>query len=242
VDPERRPLKRNPQSIIRGLLHLPCGTTGNLCGLSAGDYSSQRLGKSNVLPLVNERRACLITNLCHSGSRAATRLRGDLVDFGLIHSRSTSALLQPLLFRGGGDGEFGFSVCQHGPQRDSEGNERLVEIGGAIYGGQCACVSEERVARPSAMFLRWIVVFGALACVALPSAASEHRSREVTREFQREHPCPSTGANLRRLPRLPEGSHRAARRGGPDAVWNLQWQTIAAAKIKDRREPRACGR
>ena len=26
-----------------------------------------------------------------------------------------------------------------------------------------------------------------------PLSAREYRSREVTREFQREHPCPSTG-------------------------------------------------
>jgi hypothetical protein len=28
--------------------------------------------------------------------------------------------------------------------------------------------------------------------------------------------------------------------GGPDAVWNLQWQTIADAKGKDRWERNAC--
>jgi hypothetical protein len=30
--------------------------------------------------------------------------------------------------------------------------------------------------------------------------------------------------------------------GGPDAVWNLQWQTIRDAKAKDRWELGACGR
>ena len=30
--------------------------------------------------------------------------------------------------------------------------------------------------------------------------------------------------------------------GGPDAVSNMQWQTVAAAKAKDRWEVRACGR
>jgi hypothetical protein len=30
--------------------------------------------------------------------------------------------------------------------------------------------------------------------------------------------------------------------GGPDAVSNMQWQTVAAAKAKDRWELRACGR
>jgi len=29
--------------------------------------------------------------------------------------------------------------------------------------------------------------------------------------------------------------------GGPDAVSNLQWQTIAAARAKDRGELKACG-
>ena len=43
------------------------------------------------------------------------------------------------------------------------------------------------------------IVLAALAC-CIPlmaclnaASASEHRSRAVTREFQREHPCPSTG-------------------------------------------------
>ena len=45
---------------------------GNLSGLSAGDYSSQRLGKSNVLPLVNAIRARRITNLCHRRGRSCS--------------------------------------------------------------------------------------------------------------------------------------------------------------------------
>jgi hypothetical protein len=28
--------------------------------------------------------------------------------------------------------------------------------------------------------------------------------------------------------------------GGADAVWNMQWQTVAAAKAKDRSERRGC--
>jgi hypothetical protein len=43
-----------------------------------------------------------------------------------------------------------------------------------------------------------------------PASAREHRSRKVTREFQREQPCPSTGAP-RPMPRLYQGSHHAAR-------------------------------
>jgi hypothetical protein len=38
-----------------------------------------------------------------------------------------------------------------------------------------------------------IIVAVLVAVVSTPLAAKEYRSREVTREFQREHPCPSTG-------------------------------------------------
>jgi hypothetical protein len=42
-----------------------------------------------------------------------------------------------------------------------------------------------------------------------PLSAAEYRSREVTREFQREHPCPSTGKTSGAW--LPEGSRCPAR-------------------------------
>jgi hypothetical protein len=66
-----------------------------------------------------------------------------------------------------------------------------------------------------------------------PLAARENRSREMTREFQREHPCPSTG--------LPSGACPGYRKDhvvplacrGPDTVANLQWQTIRDARAKD---------
>ena len=81
-----------------------------------------------------------------------------------------------------------------------------------------------------------------VAVAASPLAAREYRSREVTREFQREHPCPSTGktngacTGYRKDHIIPLGC------GGPDAVSNLQWQTVAAAKAKDRVERRVCAR
>jgi hypothetical protein len=106
-----------------------------------------------------------------------------------------------------------------------------------------ACESERRVARRNALFLRWIVAFGALACVALTSGASakERRSREVTREFQREHPCPSTRRTNGACPGYTKDHIKPLACGGADAVSNMQWQTIAAAKAKDRWELRTCG-
>lgn len=65
------------------------------------------------------------------------------------------------------------------------------------------------------------------------------RSREVTAEFQRENPCPSTGKTSGRCPgfikdhRCALGLHAPA---SIDSVSNLQWQTKADAAAKDRWE------
>jgi hypothetical protein len=82
-------------------------------------------------------------------------------------------------------------------------------------------------------------------CVALaPSLAlaSEHRSREVAREFQRQHPCPSTGRTTGACPGYIKDHIRALACGGPDSIENMQWQTVAAAKAKDKWERKSCGR
>jgi hypothetical protein len=75
-----------------------------------------------------------------------------------------------------------------------------------------------------------------------PIAAKEYRSREVTREFQREHPCPSTGKTSGACPGYRKDHVQSLACGGPDAVWNLKWQTIRDARVKDRWERKACGR
>ena len=63
-----------------------------------------------------------------------------------------------------------------------------------------------------------------------------HRSREVTREFQRSHPCPSTGKRSGPCPGYVKDHVRALCDGGSDSVSNMQWQTTAAGKSKDRTE------
>jgi hypothetical protein len=92
----------------------------------------------------------------------------------------------------------------------------------------------------SAAFLALIAVLAAVA--ALPAGAKEHRSREITREFQYEHPCPSTGLRLGACPGYRKDHIVPLACNGSDAVSNLQWQTIADAKAKDRWERRTCGR
>lgn len=65
---------------------------------------------------------------------------------------------------------------------------------------------------------------------------STHRSPEVRRQFQHLHPCPSTGKKYGSCPGYVVDHVIALCKGGPDRVTNMQWQSIAAAKGKDRWE------
>ena len=87
-----------------------------------------------------------------------------------------------------------------------------------------------------------IIVVVIAALLSSPLSAREYRSREVTREFQREHPCPSTGKTSGACPGYRKDHIKPLACGGSDAVSNMQWQTVAAARAKDRWELRACGR
>ena len=82
-------------------------------------------------------------------------------------------------------------------------------------------------------------------CVALVpclASASEHRSLEVKHEFQRQHPCPSTGRPTGACPGYIKDHVLPLDCGGPDTAANLQWETVAAAKAKDRWERKGCRR
>jgi hypothetical protein len=57
-----------------------------------------------------------------------------------------------------------------------------------------------------------------------------------------EHPCPPTGKTSGGCPGYPKDYIKPLACGGPDAVWNLQWQTVAEARAKDRWERKICTR
>jgi hypothetical protein len=74
------------------------------------------------------------------------------------------------------------------------------------------------------------------------AGAAEHRSSMQRAHFMKAHPCPG-GPD--------KGSTKHCRgfvvdhvvplcAGGPDRPANMQWQTIAAGKAKDRVERREC--
>ena len=62
------------------------------------------------------------------------------------------------------------------------------------------------------------------------------RSKVATRQFERSHPCPSTGRTSGGCKGYVIDHIAPLKRGGADSPSNMQWQTIEAAKAKDRIE------
>jgi hypothetical protein len=63
-----------------------------------------------------------------------------------------------------------------------------------------------------------------------------HRSAAARDEFKREHLCPSTGRPRGACPNYVIDHIKPLAIGGADAPSNMQWQTIKAAKAKDKIE------
>lgn len=82
----------------------------------------------------------------------------------------------------------------------------------------------------------------ALCVVSAGTDAKQHRSTTARHAFVKAHACPATGQH-----RLPCRGYvidhiKALACGGADAPENMQWQTVADAKAKDRWERRECGK
>jgi hypothetical protein len=79
----------------------------------------------------------------------------------------------------------------------------------------------------------------ALLFLALPADATK-RSTAARVAFAKAHACPSTGK-----PRLPCPGYvidhiKPLACGGPDKPSNMQWQTVAEGKAKDKWERKGC--
>lgn len=80
--------------------------------------------------------------------------------------------------------------------------------------------------------------------LALSSAdvdARQPRSHSAKATFQRLYHCPSTDKPRGPCPGYIIDHVIPLCAGGADDPLNMQWQTIAEAKIKDREERRQCG-
>lgn len=76
--------------------------------------------------------------------------------------------------------------------------------------------------------------------ISLPADARPQRDHKAIAAFKRENPCPSTGQRRGACPGWVVDHVKALACGGPDHPSNLQWQTVADAKAKDRWERREC--
>ena len=86
------------------------------------------------------------------------------------------------------------------------------------------------------MGLRVTVIVMALFFVTTADA----RSRTQVNHFRASHPCPATGKARGPCPGYVVDHVRPLCAGGPDRPSNMQWQTLAAAKLKDRAERAQC--
>ena len=86
------------------------------------------------------------------------------------------------------------------------------------------------------------VAFALAAALALASASTlaAQRSSQQRAEFKRQQPCPATGQLRGPCPGYIVDHVVPLCAGGPDHPSNMQWQTVADAKAKDRDEVRAC--
>jgi len=78
------------------------------------------------------------------------------------------------------------------------------------------------------------------ASFAACAVGAAQRSHTARADFQRSHPCPSTGQPRGACPNFVVDHIKPLCAGGADHPSNMQWQTVADAKVKDREERRGC--
>lgn len=72
------------------------------------------------------------------------------------------------------------------------------------------------------------------------SAAEPRRSSGARAAFLKQHPCPATGKSRGACPGWVIDHVKPLACGGADHPANMQWQTVQAAKEKDRWERSGC--
>ena len=82
--------------------------------------------------------------------------------------------------------------------------------------------------------------FAALAAIALPCGAADSRSFRAEVLFRLENPCPATGETRGECKGYVIDRVIPLACGGAEEPSNMQWQTIAQAREKDRWEKIGC--
>jgi hypothetical protein len=67
-----------------------------------------------------------------------------------------------------------------------------------------------------------------------------HRSAAAKADFKQQHPCPATGQTQGACKGYVVDHVKPLACGGADDPSNMQWQTTAAGKAKDKTERKGC--
>ena len=86
------------------------------------------------------------------------------------------------------------------------------------------------------------VILIALTVQALPATARTKRSQTAIVEFKKAQPCPATGATKGPCKGYVIDHIEPLACGGADSPANMQWQTVAEAKQKDKWERQGCSK
>lgn len=88
--------------------------------------------------------------------------------------------------------------------------------------------------------LQQVALAAIIVATPLASDAKIKRSTAAKHAFQRQTPCPATYKPTGKCPGYIIDHIVPLCADGADAPSNMQWQTVADAKIKDREEWRMC--
>lgn len=145
----------------------------------------------------------------HPGTAAGSDGHGARVATGR-HAAARSA------HHGRGTTRVGTKAGQHGANRGRTGHP-------AGAGTKAAGAAAKRGAR-------------AAPGVARDAKGRVARSPQAKAAFKKSHPCPSTGKTSGACPGFVIDHRQSLKHGGADKPSNMQWQTTAAAKAKDKSE------
>jgi hypothetical protein len=81
-----------------------------------------------------------------------------------------------------------------------------------------------------------LAIAGLIALLPIAAEAGQKRSGAAIYQFKKHNPCPATLQPRGTCPGYVIDHIIALKRGGDDLPSNMQWQTIAEARIKDRWE------
>src|SRR5213075_3108085 len=101
-------------------------------------------------------------------------------------------------------------------------------------------LARARLALKILFLLTALLLIAAGAFVVASDAWAIARSKKAIHDFRKDHPCPATGKAKGACPGYVIDHVKPLCAGGPDRPANMQWQTVADAKKKDRLERQEC--